>query len=85
VGADLVFTGSRCRDHLDDPPDQPPAVFTFQSGDALLHIGSQRHFVTAVDSGCRKNLVIWYRLDEERFDHSNAWIKAQCAACLRSG
>jgi len=82
-GAELVFTGSRCQSHVDDVSDRPPIVFTFDRGDALLHLGSQRHFVTEIESGCRKNLVIWYRLDKERIDQTNDWIKAQCPACHR--
>ena len=80
-GSELVFTGSRCRSHVDDCWDRPTTRFKFNRGDALLHIGSQRHFVTEIDSGCRKNLIIWYRLDRESIDHTNAWITAECRAC----
>lgn len=82
-GAELVFTGSRCRSHVNDASDRPPVFFKFDRGDALLHLGSQRHLVTEIDSGCRKNLVIWYRLDKEPVDHTNDWIKAECPACHR--
>lgn len=83
-GSELVFTGSRCRSHVDDSSDRSTTLFKFDRGDALLHLGSQRHFVTEIDSGCRKNLIIWYRLDEESIDHTNDWIKAECPACNRS-
>jgi hypothetical protein len=82
-GAELVFTGSRCQSHVDDAADRPSTLFKFDRGDALLHLGSQRHFVTEIDSGCRKNLVIWCRLDKERVDQTNGWIKAECPACAR--
>ena len=82
-GAELVFTGNRCRDHVDDLPDRPPALVEFKRGDALLHIGSQRHFVTEIESGSRKNLVIWYRLDNEPLDHTNSWVRADCPVCRR--
>ena len=80
-GSELVFTGSRCRSHVDDCSDRPTTRFKFDRGDALLHMGSQRHFVTEIDSGCRKNLIIWYRLEKESLDHTNEWIKAECPAC----
>ena len=83
-GSELVFTGSRCRSHVDDSSDRPTTHFKFDRGDAVLHIGSQRHFVTEIDSGCRKNLIIWYRLDKESIDQTNEWIKAECPACQRS-
>lgn len=80
-GSELFFTGNRCRRHVDDVSDRFPARVTFKQGDAILHAGNQRHLVTPIDSGRRKNLVIWYRLGKESVDHSNNWIKARCPAC----
>ena len=80
-GADLVFTGTRCREHVDTMPDQPVSQFKFRPGDAVLHVGNQRHFVTDLESGVRTNLVIWMRLEGEDYDHSNAWVTARCPKC----
>lgn len=79
-GADLVFTGSRCQQHVDGPPE-PSRPVRFRAGDAVLHAGNQRHFVTALAGGGRKNLVIWYRLADEAFDHANSWLKSRCPDC----
>lgn len=80
-GADLVFTGTRCREHVDTLPDQPVSQFKFRPGDAVLHVGNQRHFVTDLESGVRTNLVIWMRLEGEAYDHSNPWVTARCPKC----
>ena len=80
-GADLVFTGTRCREHVDTLPDQPVSQFKFRPGDAVLHVGNQRHFVTDLESGVRTNLVIWMRLEGENYDHRNPWVTARCPKC----
>lgn len=80
-GADLVFTGTRCRKHVDTLPDEPITQFKFAPGDAVLHAGNQRHFVTALESGIRTNLVIWMRLEGEGYDHSNPWVVKRCSKC----
>lgn len=80
-GADLVFTGTRCREHVDTLPDQPVSQFKFRPGDAVLHVGNQRHFVTDLESGVRTNLVIWMRLEGENYDHRNPWVMARCPKC----
>ena len=82
-GADLIFTGARCRNHVDEAPDKCPASVRFKRGDALLHLGNQRHFVTPLASGRRHNLVIWYRLYGEGFEHNNPWVKRLCPACQK--
>jgi hypothetical protein len=82
-GSDLVFTGSRCRQHLNDAPDRHPVSVRFERGDALLHLGNQRHFVTTLTSGRRHNLVIWYRLEGEECDHNNRWIRRPCPVCRK--
>jgi hypothetical protein len=83
-GADLVFTGTRCREHVDTLPDDPMTRLTFRAGDAVLHAGNQRHFVTALKSGVRTNLVIWMRLEGEGYDHSKHWVAKRCPVCLRA-
>jgi len=83
-GADLVFTGNRCGKHLDDAPEAHLNTFKFVQGDALLHLGNQRHYVSPVLNGQRKNLIIWSRLNNEVCDHTNPWMAAECPACLRS-
>lgn len=80
-GADLVFTGTRCREHIDTSPDEPMTRFRFRPGDAVLHAGNQRHFVTTLESGIRTNLVIWMRLEGEDYEHSNPWVMARCPQC----
>ena len=80
-GADLVFTGTRCRDHVDTLPDDPMTRLTFRAGDAVLHAGNQRHFVTDLESGSRTNLVIWMRLEGEAYDHGNPWVVKRCPIC----
>ena len=82
-GSNLVFTGRRCLQHLDDVAERPAIAFRFRRGDALLHVGNQRHFVTSIESGQRKNLVVWSRLEKTAFDHSNQWVKERCPACNR--
>ena len=80
-GADLVFTGTRCRDHVDTLPDDPMTRLTFRAGDAVLHVGNQRHFVTDLESGGRTNLVIWMRLEGAAYDHANPWVVKRCPIC----
>ena len=80
-GADLVFTGTRCREHVDTLPDDPMTRLTFRAGDAVLHAGNQRHFVTDLESGSRTNLVIWMRLEGEAYDHGNPWVVKRCPIC----
>ena len=80
-GADLIFTGTRCRSHVDTAPDEPMTRFRFRSGDAVLHAGNQRHFVTPLESGIRTNLVIWMRLEGEDYQHSNPWVTKRCPKC----
>lgn len=82
-GADLVFTGARCRQHVDEAPDKHSVSVRFRRGDALLHLGNQRHLVTPLNSGRRHNLVIWYRLDGEVCEHNNSWVKHLCPACQK--
>jgi hypothetical protein len=82
-GTDLVFTGARCRQHVDEAPDVNPTSVQFGPGDALLHLGNQRHLVTDLTFGRRHNLIIWYRLDGEGCEHSNPWIKDHCSACQK--
>jgi hypothetical protein len=82
-GADLVFTGARCRKHVDEAPDKHPVSVRFRRGDALLHLGNQRHFVTPLNSGRRHNLVVWYRLDGEVCEHNNSWVRQLCPACQK--
>lgn len=82
-GADLVFTGNRCGRHLDDTFESDLRKFKFVQGDALLHLGNQRHYASPLLSGQRKNLIIWSRLDDEVCDHTNPWMVAECPACLR--
>ena len=80
-GSDLVFTGVRCAKHVDTGADENHAPVRFRQGDAVLHAGCQRHYVTALAGGSRHNLVIWYRLEGEAFDHSNPWVKPRCSEC----
>ena len=80
-GADLVFTGTRCREHVDTLPDDPMTRLTFRAGDAVLHAGNQRHFATDLESGSRTNLVIWMRLEGEAYDHANPWVVKRCPIC----
>jgi hypothetical protein len=82
-GSDLIFTGARCRQHVNSAPDKDPVSVQFKPGDAVLHLGNQRHFVSPLISGSRHNLVAWYRLEKEPYDHNNPWLTRHCPVCQR--
>jgi hypothetical protein len=80
-GGEINFTGARCARHVNEPPDRITVSHRFEPGDVLLHVGNQRHHVSPLRGGRRRNLLVWYRLETEVFDHSNSWVQSICATC----
>ena len=82
VGSEIHFTGARCALHVNTLPDSEAVRHRFEVGDAMLHVGNQRHYVAPLLKGRRQNLLVWYRLEGESCDHSNTWLQAVCPSCL---
>ena len=80
-GGEINFTGARCARHVNEPPDRPSVSHRFEPGDVLLHLGNQRHHVSPLLGGRRRNLLVWYRLEGEVFDHGNSWVRSMCSTC----
>ncbi|MFK7977533.1 MAG: hypothetical protein AB8C02_15460 [Halioglobus sp.] len=81
INGELTFTGARCADHLDTAPDVAVGIGSFSVGEAVVHAGNQRHFVTGIEEGSRTNLVIWAQMEGWDIRHNDDWVKQRCAAC----
>ncbi len=80
-GGEINFTGARCAKHVNEPSDRTAVSHRFEPGDVLLHVGNQRHYVSPLLGGRRRNLLVWYRLEGEAFDHGNGWVQSMCSTC----
>lgn len=78
---ELTFTGARCRDHLDTASDTAAGMGSFGVGEAVVHAGNQRHYVTEIEQGSRTNLVIWAQMEGWDIGHNDDWVKQRCIAC----
>ena len=65
-GAEVVFEGTRCIEHRQGPTHRE-VHWTPQPGEALLHLGANRHRTDRLWRGRRRNLVVWCR-DRARVD-----------------
>ena len=67
-GSAVVFEGARCIEHRQGPTlPEEVVVWEPRAGEALLHLGANRHRTEALRSGRRRSLVVWCR-DRERVD-----------------
>jgi hypothetical protein len=62
TGGDLYFRGRRCFGHLQDPPLREECFdYTHVPGVGILHAGLHRHGAYPIQSGVRRNLILWCR------------------------
>ena len=65
-GGDLVLEGLRCEGHREfDPRADEIVALEHGAGRAFVHLGAHRHHVTPVESGRRRNLIVWARHDAD--------------------
>lgn len=61
-GGELYFEGRRCLDHVDTASRPEESLrYAHQPGVALLHAGKHRHGALPIESGRRRNLIVWSR------------------------
>lgn len=67
VGGDLRLLGRRCARHMQEQA-LPDEAFDYAHvpGIALLHAGMHRHAAHAIESGERRNLILWTRSSQFR-------------------
>ena len=60
VGNELYFEGRRCELHRQTPAFPGEKFFySHQPGVAILHAGKHRHGAVSIESGIRRNVILW--------------------------
>ena len=78
-GSELVFEGVRCGMHVDDEArDSERFVWRHEPGVALMHAGKNRHRVSPIQAGLRRNLIIWMRDGGGVARWEEGWARGRC-------
>ena len=60
-GGDLYFQGRRCEIHRQEPHRlEEHFEYRHSVGEMIIHAGKHRHGVHSIESGFRRNLILWY-------------------------